>query len=141
MRSKTISVAMLCSAAACTTLRPVAPAEYIPKYGPDVVWVTAADKTVVPVAGPQVTRDTLTGTRMGTQEQITLPLKDVTKVSAKMHDPGKTAILIVGIGTFTVAMLYEYWVSNKGPNTAGVDCGVYDSAAQGNPSGAPKPDC
>ena len=133
---------LLCSlTAACTSLRPVKPAEYIPKYGPDVVWVTAADKTLVPVADPQVARDTLTGTRMGTQEQIALPLQDVPTVNVKMHDSGKTALLVGGMLLFTGAMLREYWIIKEGPRTGGVDCGVYDSAAQGNPSGAPKPDC
>ncbi|HUL03221.1 MAG TPA: hypothetical protein VLV16_08350 [Gemmatimonadales bacterium] len=128
-------------AAACTSLKPIKPAEYIPKYGPDVVWVTASDKTVVTVADPQVARDTLTGTRKGTQEQVTLPLTDVRTVSAKLPDHGKTAVFLIGMGALTTAVLYHFWISKEGPNTAGVDCGVYDTATLGHAAGSPKPDC
>src|SRR5262245_56209561 len=101
---------------ACTPSKAVHPAEYIPKHAPEVVWVTAADKTVVPVADPQVARDTLTGTRKGTREPITVPLQDLHLVTVKEHDAGKTALLVGGLLVFTTVMLREYWISEQRTN-------------------------
>jgi len=140
--TRAVSVALLCSlGAACTTVQTVQPAEYIPKHAPDVVWVTAADKTVVPVTDPQVAGDTLTGTRKGTKQQVSVPLQNVQSVTIKKPDPGKTAMLVAGLTLFSAVMLREYWIANEGPNHNGVDCGVYDTATTGHAAGSPRPDC
>jgi hypothetical protein len=43
---------LLLAGAACTSVRPVQPAEYIPKNNPETVWVTYTDNSFVPVDHP-----------------------------------------------------------------------------------------
>jgi hypothetical protein len=125
---------------ACTTVRPIQPALFIPRTAPDVVWVTAADNTVVPVAAPEVAGDTLRGMRRGTSEPIAIPLISLQTVKAKVPDHAKTALLLVGMGALATATVYAIWISKAGPHAGSVDCGVYDSENDG-PGGAPRPYC
>jgi hypothetical protein len=127
-------------ACACTTARPIQPAEFVPTQGPDVVWVTAPDNSVVAVADPEVARDTLRGIRQGTHERVTIPLTAVRVVKAKVPDHAKTALFVVGMMGLGTAAVYAIWVSKAGPHPEGVDCGVYTSENDG-PGGAPRPDC
>ena len=132
---------LCCGGAACTTVRPIKPDEYIPSHAPDVVWVTSHDREVITVVDPLVARDTLRGVRQGTQDSIAVPLKDLHTVTAKQPDRLKTALLLLGAGAAAYGILYEAYISQQGPNRGGVDCGVYDTASQGDPVGAPKPYC
>ena len=126
---------------ACTSVRRV-PAEFISTYGPDVVWVTHTNNTVVSVAQPQIAGDTLRGMRQGTQEPVAIPMDDVRSVQAKLPDRTKTVMLVAGGLTGFVASVYAIWVSKAGPNSDGVTCGVYGSATEGPyGSGAPRPYC
>jgi len=125
---------------ACTTVRPIKPLEYIPQHYPDVVWVTAADSTVVPLTGARVVDDTLRGMRRGTQDTVALALTDVRIVTAKVPDHKKTAFVVVGLGTLTAMAMYEFAIRKQGDQGGGVNCGVYQSTMEGDP-GQPRPDC
>jgi len=127
-------------ASACTTVRPIQPGLFIPQHAPDLVWVTTADHTVVPVTAPELAGDTLRGTRRGTSEPVAIPLTGLQTVTAKVPDHTKTAFFVVGMGALAGAAVYAIWVSKAGPHTQGVDCGVYDSENDG-PGGAPRPYC
>ena len=114
---------------ACTTLRRVQPAEFIAKHNPDVVWVTHANKTVVPVVQPEITGDTLKGMWQGTQRPVAIPLGDIRRVQARVPDKTKTAMLITsGLAGF-VASVYFIWIVQAGPHPGGVGCG-YDVRGQ-----------
>jgi hypothetical protein len=126
---------------ACTTVRPVKPVDYIPKHGPDLVWVIGADSAVVPVVLPHVADDTLVGTRRGTSDTVRLALTDVRSVTAKVPDHKKTAFLVIGLTSLGTVVLYEFAISKEGDQTAGVNCGVYQSTREGGNPGDPKPDC
>jgi hypothetical protein len=108
---------------ACTTLRRVQPAEFIPKNSPDVVWVTHANKAVVPVAQPEIVGDTLRGMWQGTQRPVAIPLGEIQRVQAKVPDATKTAIVVTGGLVGFVAAVYTVWISKAGPRPDGVLCG------------------
>jgi len=127
-------------ACGCTTARPIQPVVFVPAQGPDVVWVTAPDSSVVAVADPEVAGDTLRGTRRGTHEPVAIPLNTVRVVKARVPDHTKTALFVVGVIGLSTAAVYAIWVSKAGPHPEGVDCGVYTSENDG-PGGAPRPDC
>lgn len=132
---------LLYCGAACTTVRPIKPDDYIPKNAPDVVWVTSPDKKVVAVVDPLLAGDTLKGVRQGSQDSVAVPLTALQTVTAKQPDRLKTTLLLLGAGVAAYGILYEAYISQQGPNRGGVDCGVYDTASQGDPVGAPKPYC
>ncbi|HUL04296.1 MAG TPA: hypothetical protein VLV16_13835 [Gemmatimonadales bacterium] len=120
---------------ACTTVRPVQPAEYIPKYYPDVVWVTYADSnSEVLIDGPAIYGDTLRGTRQGGADSVAIPLGEVRSVRARTPDHTKTALLVGATVAGSVASIYFLWASKAGSNTAGVSCGV-------DPDGRPYMSC
>ena len=138
------SAILLCgvaAAGACTTVRRV-PADFISTNVPDVVWVTHLDNTVVPVAQPDIARDTLRGMLQGTQERIAIPMDQVRTVKAKVPDRRKTVLLVVGGLSGFVASVYTLWISKAGPNSDGVTCPVYGSATEGpTGSGSFRPYC
>ena len=125
---------------ACTTVRPIQPDLFIPRNAPDVVWVTTADNTVVPITAPELAGDTLRGLRRGTSEPVAIPFTSLQTVKARVPDHTKTAFFLVGMGALATATVYAIWVSKAGPHTQGIDCGVYDSENDG-PGGAPRPYC
>ena len=110
---------------ACTTMRRVPPAEFLAKNSPDVVWVTHANKTVIPVAQPELAGDTIRGMWRGTQRPVAIPLNEVARVQARIRDPWRTAVLGTALGVAAVASVYFLWISKAGPRPAGVACG-YD---------------
>jgi hypothetical protein len=94
-----VSVVII-SLAACTTTGVVGyPAEYIDTHGPNHVWVTQPDNTVVEMSNPQVHGDTLVGFVNGAYTEMSLG--DVKLMKAKFSSPGRTAVLAgsVAIGT------------------------------------------
>jgi hypothetical protein len=126
---------------ACTTVRGV-PADYISTKVPDVVWVTHSDTIVVPVAQPDISRDTLRGMLQGTQEPVAIPMDQVRIVKAKVPDHRKTVLLVVGWLSGFAASVYTLWISKAGPNSDGVFCPVYGSATEGpTGSGSFRPYC
>jgi hypothetical protein len=112
----------------------VQPAEYIPKYYPDVVWVTYVDSNrEVSIDRPAIYGDTLRGT-LGGVDSVAVLLGDVRSVRARMPDHTKTAFLVSGTVVGSVAAIYFLWASKAGSNTAGVYCGV-------DPDGRPYTSC
>jgi hypothetical protein len=115
----------LTAAMACTTVRPVQPMEYIPKYYPDVVWVTYADSSnEILLDRPAIYGDTLRGTRQGGVDSVAILLEQVRTVRARLPDHTKTALLVSATVVGSVASVYFLWASKAGSNTAGVYCGV-----------------
>lgn len=106
-------------AAACTSVRPVPPAEYLADNAPRVVWVTRTNNTVVEVLEPTVKRDTLRGKLNG--ERVKIPLSDIQKVQVKLPDHKKTALLVTTVGVATVSTMYFGFMA-KGSGGATVDC-------------------
>ncbi|HTP29629.1 MAG TPA: hypothetical protein VMK12_28685 [Anaeromyxobacteraceae bacterium] len=111
-------------AAACTTLRRVEPVEFFAKNAPDVVWVTYPNKAVVQVSDPAIVSDTLKGFHHGTSNPVAIPLDQIQSVAARLHDGTKTALFVTGLGVVWVSSVYLIWVSQEGPDTAGVLCGT-----------------
>ena len=126
---------------ACTSVRPVQPDPFIPIHTPGVVWVTYPDSTVVPVAAPGLTGDTLRGLRPGTSEPVAISMHEIRSVRAKTPDHLKTALFLTTLGVGAVSAVYVLWISQAGSNRDGVYCGVYTTARFGDPSGAPMPYC
>ena len=72
-----IAVAVLVSGvlgAACTSRRPVQPVEFFRTNSPEVVWVTYPNNTVVTVAEPEITGDTLKGRHQGSERRVAIHL-------------------------------------------------------------------
>jgi hypothetical protein len=111
---------LLLALAGCMTVRKVQPAEYIPKYSPAVVWVTANDNSYTPVAQPRIVGDSLKGTWVGLQEPVAIPLSDIQSVQAKMSSPKRTVILVASLGVVSTAVLYTLLTAgNSGNGTNG----------------------
>lgn len=92
---------------ACMTVRPVpAPAQFIPQSNPPLVYVTYTDNSIVPVAQPKISGDTLVGTWAGLSEPVAIPFHQIQLVQAKQPARGRTRLLIAGIVAFTAAGVY-----------------------------------
>ena len=107
---------------ACMSVQRVEPAQYFDRYAPPVVWVTYGDNTMVPLAQPEIRRDTLRGMREGTRVKI--PLRDIRSVEAKAPNHAKTALLITGIGVAAISSLYVLAVSQSGGG-GGANDGIF----------------
>jgi hypothetical protein len=126
MHTRVALVGVFCAvAAACTSVRPIHPTTYLEVNAPPVVWVTYNDNKVVPLNEAEVRRDTLRGTLDGAHVKI--PLADVQTVRAKVHDGGKTALLVGTVGVAALSALYVGLISQSGSSNGGgegVYCGV-----------------
>jgi hypothetical protein len=114
-----VAVAGLLGVAACTSIRSVPPKDYLENNAPSVVWVSYADNTLVPVAEPEIKRDTLRGLLQGVRVKI--PLADVRSVQARVPNHMKTAILATTLGVATVSTMYFAFLS-EGSGGATRDC-------------------
>ena len=83
---------------ACTTIREVPHAQFIPQRKPDVVWVTTTSNATVVVAQPQIHGDTLRGTWAGTQKPVAIPLKRIQSVQAKTPARARTVLVFATVG-------------------------------------------
>jgi hypothetical protein len=101
------------SAAACMSVRPVQPAQFIPQNSPEVVWVRYTDGSFVPVQAPRISGDTLKGTWQGQQEPVSIPLGDIKTVQAKVPDHTKTILLFATLGVAAGLTVYAA-TSQKG---------------------------
>jgi hypothetical protein len=110
---------LVLGAAACTSVRPIPPAEYLADNAPAVVWVTRSNHTVVELLEPSVKRDTLRGKVNG--ERVKIPLTDVQAVHAKLPDHKKTALLATTVGVATLSTMYFGFMS-KGSGGPTLDC-------------------
>ena len=81
----------------CYAMAPVAsPDDYIIARQPNLVMVTRADGSVVPVEGPTMKGDSLMGFVDG-RYQFVSRLAEVRTVTARRHAKGRTALLAGGI--------------------------------------------
>ena len=97
---------LVLAVAGCKTVVSVQPAEFIPQHSPEVVWVTYTDNSYVPVAKPRIVGDSLQGTWVGLQEPVSISLKEIQTVQAKVPSPKRTIILFTTIGVATAAVAY-----------------------------------
>jgi hypothetical protein len=120
---------LLLAAAACTSVRPVQPAEYIPQHNPETVWVTYTDKSFVPVDHPTVVGDTLKGMWAGLSEPVTIPFSQIQVVQAKMPNKKRTVMLFTVVGLAAAGVAYTVSTAgNSGdPNFHG--CGALKGTA------------
>ncbi|HUL04294.1 MAG TPA: hypothetical protein VLV16_13825 [Gemmatimonadales bacterium] len=120
---------LLLAGAACTSVRPVQPAEYIPKNNPQTVWVTYTDNSFVPVDNPTIVGDTLKGTWAGLSEPVTIPFSQIQTVQAKMPNHKRTIMLVSVVGLAAAGVAYTVSTAgNSGdPNFKG--CGATKGTA------------
>lgn len=110
---------LLLGVVACTSVRRVAPTEYLENNAPAVVWVTRSNNTVVVVLEPSIKRDTLRGKMNG--ERVKIPLSEIQTVQAKVPDHKKTALLVTTVGVATVSTMYFTFMGKSSGGTT-VDC-------------------
>jgi len=96
--SRVAPVGWLLAVAACTALREVQPAQFIPQHTPALVWVTTTYSAVVPVAQPQIDGDTLRGTWAGTQKPLAIPLQGIQSVQARTPARAQTIVAFATVG-------------------------------------------
>jgi len=104
--SRVVAVGMALGSTACTTVRPVRPANLASKQLPRVVSVTYPDHSVLVLMDPALSADTLRGLRWGTQDSVAVPLDSVQTVEARVHDRTKTILLVAALGALTVSGVY-----------------------------------
>jgi hypothetical protein len=105
------------STGACMSVQRVEPTQYFDRYAPPVVWVSYGDNTMVPVAQPEIRRDTLRGVLQGARVKI--PLRDIRSVEAKAPNHTRTAILATTIGVAAVSSFYVLLASQGGGGSSG----------------------
>ena len=98
MHNRPAAVGLLLAVAACTTVRQVQPARFIPRHTPALVWVTTKSRAVVLVAQPQIDGDTLRGSWAGTQKPLAIPLQGIHSVRAKVPARAQTVLLFATLG-------------------------------------------
>jgi len=95
---------VLLSSVGCATLQPLRePAQFIAKENPKLVYVTYKNRSVVGVARPHVSGDSLFGTVQGQPAPVAVPLSHVQMIEAIQPDRKRTALLIAGLAAFTVS--------------------------------------
>ena len=103
--SRVAAVGWLLAVAACTAVREVQPAQFMPQHTPALVWVTTTSSAVVPVAQPQIDGDTLRGTWAGTQKPFRIPLQAIQSVHAKTPAHAQTVLLFATLGLVAGAVI------------------------------------
>lgn len=121
---RTLTVGALLATAACYSVRPVLNArEFIPAKQPARVWVVNNANESYVLTTPRVEGDNIVGTRLNSNEEMSIPLGSTQLVEARQRDKGKT--LAVGLILGVVGAGTLYLVANAG-NTPG-DSGDYDN--------------
>ena len=92
MPMRGIATGIVLVTAACTGMRSVEPAQFIPQHKPTVVSVWTAPDRVTVVADPNVDGDTLRGVVL--EAPWSVPLKSVIKVEAEGPSAAKTGLLV-----------------------------------------------
>jgi len=125
-RYRIASAGLLLAVGACTSVKSVQPAAFIPQHSPPVVWVTYTDNSFVPVAQPHMVGDTLRGTWLGLNEPLTIPLDEIQSVQARLPDHARTVILFTTLVVVTGGTAY-LWVTagHNGPYDPLLSCGTY----------------
>ncbi len=130
-----VGIASLLAPLGCKTVRPVQPAQYIPREQPEKVWVTGADGTPLEVDDPLVEDDTLRGRVGVAQKPVAIPLKEVKAVRARTPDLMKTVLVFgVPLGAIAGYWMYEMLAPGSPKAIKAPECGV-------DPEGQPYPYC
>src|SRR5258705_343296 len=90
------------SSAACRTMKPVT-MDQLSALGPDRVWVTQSDQSVVLLGEPKVVGDTLVG-YIGKKHER-LPSGEVTQLRVQAPAHTRTALLAVGSAAGLIGFL------------------------------------
>ena len=77
---------------ACTTVRPVQPAELSPPHAPTRVWVTGANHSTVVLDSARVSGDSLVGSVNGQAQRLVL--SEATVLRAREPSEARTAALV-----------------------------------------------
>lgn len=112
-------VALMLSGAGCATLQPVSdPAAFISATNPQVVYATHNSGSVVAVAQPRISGDTLLGVRQGLSRPVALPLSHLRRIQAVQRDRTRTTVTVAGITTITavVGFLLLQKTGDQGPS-------------------------
>jgi hypothetical protein len=118
MDLKRITIATcLIGSLGCHSMRPVQPAQFIPKEQPDRVLVTAGGTRQLEIDEPLVENDTLRGLTAHTQQPMAIALKDINSVRAEKFDAMKTG-LFVGLPLAAVLGFWAYEVWKPGSDKA-----------------------
>lgn len=105
-------------AAACTSIQPVQPTQFIPSHKPQQVSVWTRPDSVVVLQSPLIVGDSLVGAVFG--ERWGIPLKKVMRVEATAPDARRTWLLVAGVAA-SVAGAYVM-SSNGSKNSGTVPC-------------------
>jgi hypothetical protein len=119
MLSRVAAAGLVLAVAACTTMRHVKPAEFIPQHTPALVWVTTTNAALVPVAQPYMDGDTLRGKWAGTQKPLAIPLLGIQSVQAKTPAHARTVLMVATLGVGLGAMI---WSVGRSGSSAAVPC-------------------
>jgi len=110
--------AVLFSTAGCMSLQPVPSVrQFVPQRSPQVVYVTYTDNSIVPVAGPRISGDTLLGTWQGLSEPVAIPLGEVKLVQARQRDRARTRWAVIGLSALGVASIYAITLATQKPGS------------------------
>ena len=120
MRNRVAAGGLVLAVTACTTLREVQPAQFIPQHAPALVWVTTTSDALVPVAQPYMDGDTLRGKWAGTEKPFAIPLQGVESVQAKTPARAQTVLLIATLGVVAGAVIRS--VAASGTRSPQVQC-------------------
>ena len=115
MRNRIAAAGLLLTAAACTSVRDVQPAKFIPQHGPAFVWVTTTSNAVVGIAQPRIDGDTLRGLWVRSQRPVAIPLNGVQTMQAKAPSPVRTAMLVATVGLVAGGTIWFMTQKNLGP--------------------------
>jgi hypothetical protein len=120
MLNRVAAVGLVLAVAACTTVRQVQPAQFIPQHTPALVWVTTTGDAVVPVARPHIDGDTLRGTWAGTDKPFAIPMQGIQSVQAKTPATARTVLVGATLGLATGAIIWS--ITRSGSSGEPVPC-------------------
>jgi len=110
---RSLTVATLLATAACSSIRPVVNArEFIQAQQPKRVWVVNNANESYVLTTPRVEGDNIVGTRMNSDDVVSIPLGSAQLVEARQRDRKKT--MVVGVIVAVVAGGTLYMVANAG---------------------------
>jgi len=90
------------ASAACKSMKSVT-LDQMSLLGPERVWVTESDESVVLLYEPKVVRDTLVGYVGKHREKV--PSAGVRQVRVQTAAPARTAMLVVGVGAGLIGLM------------------------------------
>jgi len=90
------------ASAACKSMKSVT-LDQMSLLGPERVWVTESDESVVLLYEPKVVRDTLVGYVGKHKEKV--PSAGVRQVRVQTAAPARTAMLVVGVGAGLIGLM------------------------------------